>query len=472
MYYMPFKHIWGSDAEMAIEVGGVCGSLSHVGAAAAIAAGIPALTMGEPGHCAYAVQTKPHTWQPAYSLSWKRGLHTSMTRSTWSSLELSQRAFADASNVQTAGDLRRAAQWFEANGNTAKADRKWRMACEANPLDEHLWIAYCDFGTRNNVSTAWWSRLHDSVRHALLPKHPEPAWHVLKTHVYPGFLATAKGARKRATFKTYLAGLDGWGPVRWNIEDAFNWAWNTAKTPAEKQAMLSLALGEVIDDSAVGPAFVAWAQDKTKDNPTLTTAFETALLEQAGGDGEGRQAVLKHMARTMLPAAAEAHDLDTFQRIGRAASVLYAARKNLAESNIKPFSGELLSSGGALRIYKPDNRWDSPEKHWGVLEERGGWFHTDNGDNPWFEVELPGYGHLSGVVMESRNGQPGRAKGVRVLVSEDGATWTQVGETSSGQTVQRIDLNDTNPRARFIRFERDGQCMHYHRILIYGERAS
>jgi hypothetical protein len=87
-------------------------------------------------------------------------------------------------------------------------------------------------------------------------------------------------------------------------------------------------------------------------------------------------------------------------------------------------------------------------------------------------VEVPGYGHLSGVVMESRNGQPGRAKGVRVLVSEDGATWTQVGETSSGQTVQRIDLNDTNPRARFIRFERDGQCMHYHRILIYGERAS
>ena len=48
MYYMPFKGTFGSDAEMAIEVGGVCGSLSHVGAAAAIASGIPAMTMGEP----------------------------------------------------------------------------------------------------------------------------------------------------------------------------------------------------------------------------------------------------------------------------------------------------------------------------------------------------------------------------------------------------------------------------------------
>ncbi|MBT7657243.1 MAG: hypothetical protein HN568_02430, partial [Phycisphaerae bacterium] len=64
------------------------------------------------------------------------------------------------------------------------------------------------------------------------------------------------------------------------------------------------------------------------------------------------------------------------------------------------------------------------------------------------------------------------AKGVRVLVSEDGQEGKQVGETKTGKTMQRIDLSATSPRARFVRFERDGSCMHYHRILIYGEPAS
>jgi len=474
MYYMPFKGTFGSDAEMAIEVGGVCGSLSHVGAAAAIASGIPAMTMGEPGHCAYAVQTKPHTWKPAYSLSWKRGLHTTLTRSTWPSLELSQLAASQSDTVHAAGDHRRAAAWLEANDKQPQADGAWRKACAANPLDEHLWIGYADFGKRNNLSAIWWNRLHKDVTAALLPDHPEPAWHLLQKHVYPGLLADAKATRKRAAFKYFTAALKDWGPVRWNIEASWNWVWKTAKTPAAQQALLTSMLVQMIDNSTLGPPYVAWAQDKVKDKAELEAAFETALLEQAGGEGEGsgRKAVLKQMARTMLPAAADEHDLDTFQRIGRAASVLYEPGMTLVEANIQPFAGELLSSGGALRIFKPGNRWDSPEKHWGVLEEHGGWFHTDNGDKPWFEVEMPGYGHLSGVVLESRNGQPGRAKGVRVLVSEDGEQWTKVGETPNGHTVQRIDLSDTHPRAKFVRFERDGQCMHYHRILIYGERAS
>ena len=72
-YYAPFTKSWESYSEVIRKVGGVCGSLSNFGAAAAIANGIPAVTMGEPGHCAYAVMIKPKHWQPAYSLSWKRG---------------------------------------------------------------------------------------------------------------------------------------------------------------------------------------------------------------------------------------------------------------------------------------------------------------------------------------------------------------------------------------------------------------
>ena len=85
---------------------------------------------------------------------------------------------------------------------------------------------------------------------------------------------------------------------------------------------------------------------------------------------------------------------------------------------------------------------------------------------------MPKFGNLTGVILDSRGGQPGRAKGVRILVSEDGQAWTEVGKTNSGKPQQRIDLQETNPLARFVRFERDGQCLHYHRILIYGDPAS
>ena len=47
-YYAPFSNV--IHAERVRDVGGVCGSLSHYGANAARANGLPATTMGEPGH--------------------------------------------------------------------------------------------------------------------------------------------------------------------------------------------------------------------------------------------------------------------------------------------------------------------------------------------------------------------------------------------------------------------------------------
>ena len=75
LYYAPFEGSLGQNREaMTYYVGGVCGSLSHFGAFAALANGVPAMTVGEPGHCAYIVLVGDK-WTPAYSLSWERGLH-------------------------------------------------------------------------------------------------------------------------------------------------------------------------------------------------------------------------------------------------------------------------------------------------------------------------------------------------------------------------------------------------------------
>ncbi|MCH2135144.1 MAG: discoidin domain-containing protein [Phycisphaerales bacterium] len=469
MYYMPFDGSYDSSPEMAMHVGGVCGALSHVGAASALASGIPALTMGEPGHCAYAVQTKPHVWQPCYSLSWKRGLHTNVVRSNWSALVMAQQAMDDEVAMRRAGDQLRRAAWYEAEGRPAKANAALMAACRAQPLSEEVWARAARFGTRHEMNGAWWRQLQGTLVQSLMPDHPEPAWHIMRGHLIPALL---KDRDAIEVLNPWLQNLKGWGPVRWHIERVFDWAWAQADSSAGRAQLLEDLLERVIDDPSTGPPFVAWAQGKIEGDPELAERFETVLLAQSGRKGEGREAVLRQLARTMLPAAAQNRDLETFQRIGRRASSLFEPRPTLEELKVEAFPGELLSSGGALRIFKPGNRWDSPEQHWGVLEHHGGFFHTDNGKTPWFEVELPGYGDLSGIVLEARGGHPARVKGVRVLVSEDGSNWKQVGVTTSGRVHQRIDLTDSTPRARFIRFERDGQCLHYHRILVFGRRAS
>jgi hypothetical protein len=227
-----------------------------------------------------------------------------------------------------------------------------------------------------------------------------------------------------------------------------------------------------IDSAQLGPVQVAWAQTALKDDPEGLRRFDGELLRRTNESSEGGDAVLKSMAKQTVPTAAASHDLDTFQRIGRAVSRLEPARGTLADAGIEAFPGALLSSGGALTIFKPGNRWDRPHGHWGVLNEQGGWFHTENGETPWFEVELPHFGNLSGIVLESVPGQLHRAKGVRILVSDDGEDWRPVGSLETASQWYRVDLSETRPQGRFVRFERDGKCLHFFRVLIYGERAS
>ena len=472
LYYHPFRGSFRCDPEMAIKVGGVCGALSNTGAAAAIANGIPALTMGEPGHCAYAVQTAPGVWTPAYSLSWKRGLHSAIHRGTWGSHLLAQACFERPASVRSSGEQARLARWEEANGSFNRADNAYRKALQLNDLDEGLWVEYLGFGARHDLDASWWRRTIRMLQEALLPDHPEVAWTLMKDHVFGEILADASVRDRTTLFNRFLSSLDGWGTGRWNIESAWSWMADRVEDERLQRQFVMNLLRDAIDSSDLGPPFISWASSRFEGDEVTRDLFEETLLSNTRRSGEGKDLVLRQLARTMLPAAAEANDLQAFQRIGKAASRLYEPRPSLAEAGIEPFPGILLSSGGALRIWEPGNRWDAPEAHWGVLEERGGNFHTQVGEQPWFEVELPHFGEIEGIILEGRRGQAHRGAGARILVSRDGKDWEQVATLEGAHIWYRVDLSETRPRGRFIRVERDGKCMHFPRVLVYGRRSS
>ena len=222
MYYHPFAGAFDNSAEQTLTVGAVCGGLSNVGAAAAIANGIPAFTMGEPGHCAYAVETAPGKWSPAYSLSWKRGLHTSINRPTWPSHMLTQASFSDPEAVAKANDQRRLARWHVANDDPAAAFAALRNALRLNPLDEAAWEEAFILGAAQNADDKWWSQTTSRFQNALLPAHPEPTWTLLWKHVFPQLLREATTSERTRQYIRFLAKLDGWGSVRWNLEASMN----------------------------------------------------------------------------------------------------------------------------------------------------------------------------------------------------------------------------------------------------------
>ena len=59
-----------------------------------------------------------------------------------------------------------------------------------------------------------------------------------------------------------------------------------------------------------------------------------------------------------------------------------------------------------------------------------------------------------------------------MLVSDDGESWEQVATVEGVHEIYRIDLRPAKPRCRYVRIERDGDCLHLKRILVYGHRSS
>jgi hypothetical protein len=132
----------------------------------------------------------------------------------------------------------------------------------------------------------------------------------------------------------------------------------------------------------------------------------------------------------------------------------------------------LLSSGGTFGIQKPGNRWDTPARHWGVIEEHGGDFHTD-AKPATATIQLGNFGRLSGVVIVTRGGNVGRLNGAILQASTDGETWTDLHTFGNVSQVQRIDLQDRQIDAGFVRVIHHGHpSLHFHKFLVYGHKQN
>lgn len=467
-YYEPFRASWPSAAEMVRNVGGVCGSLSNFGAAAAIANGVPAVTMGEPGHCAYAVMVAPQRWQPAYSLSWQRGVHTTFFGGSWAWHMFATAGNADPKQAWAAGDLWRRGLWQHGDGKPEQALATLAEACRTYPLDYRCWQARIQILTESSASAEAWSGLHDDILTYLAKGHPEVAWSLLRQHVYPHVLLPGESGLESRQQKllAFHEALSGWGVSRWDFAGMLRKQQELlAGDRAEQDAFAVAAFRAHATDPILAAAVLEAGFAAIGDDATRREEFLQGVLQTVGDDGGAASAdTLSVLARRLLPEAAATGDKATFQFLGR----LVGKQFPPCDVAVEPFPGILLSSGGTLAIAAPGNRYDAPEQHWGVIEPHGGYFHTD-AQPATVTVQLGNFGQLTGVVIVQRPSHLGRLNGAKLQVSANGEDWTDVYTFQNAGRIERINLEGRGINAGYVRvLQEGGPSLHFNRFLVFG----
>jgi hypothetical protein len=468
-YYLPFTHVNG--AKRVRDVGGVCGSLSHYGAMAAMANGIPALTMGEPGHCAYAVRTASDEWTPAYTLSWERGLHCSLwPQRTWTSLVLQNKVLAERYAHEKSCSfvwLARALQ----TSNPALAESAYRLALESQPLNQPAWLEAVAFRQSLKPDLASWQAMHKTAITALTD-FPEAAWEVLGQIEKSAIPLLPEDQKINFLLDYHRAVAKKDGPVMWHFEKSLGDQLALLPTdPPIQLAYFEAVLTELSASKSWFAPTIAWGQNQFTKTSTSADSYYAALgrafsSPSAAGNPDGLRSAL----RPAILAAEKSNNVSAFQTLGKA-GISFLTKEPL---KLEAFPGDLLSSGGIINPSSTSG-WDSPETHWGVLEATGGSFHTEKQVHAGCIARLGKLGDLSGIIIvNSGGGQNGpRQIPLQVSISEDGKTWTKVFEATENAEFWRIPLQGKAQRVQFIKCERSDErsdFFHLKAILAYGKR--
>lgn len=486
LYYTPFETPLGNNrAQMTHYVGGVCGSLSHFGAFAALANGVPAMTAGEPGHCAYIVKVGDK-WTPAYSLSWQRGLHWQVFRNvhTYSSLHAATEMYSDEQMKKTrASNIWRVLAGAQADtGDLKAALESYENAAEAQPRSWMVWREWREVLEKNEASSpAQWNKLNNTLCSKWVPLYPEQAYDFMSKGMAAA-MAKKMGAdseQLRKAFLKFWKSVDTMGPDRWNIEDLGNKQLAAMGIEKNTDALCKYyadVLGSTVSNAQYAPAVLNWGN-------TLSARLDAngaASLMQATlkgiGSGAGSMTPeerIKLLSAPML-AAEKNRDRGAFNAIADMVKATGHKNEGIKMPSFEAFPGKLASEKGLVWM-SSTSQWDKPHEHAGLLTPEGGTFHTAKDKDAFVAVELPRQVRVTGVVIVTSPGNLHRCNNMKIQVSENGADWKDVHDFGPCKSrVMRSDLGGKKPVARYVRILRVGgpEFFHLNGIYIYGNQAA
>lgn len=489
-YYAPWEgvktdnHMW-----LTQNVGGVCGSLSHFGAASACANGVAALTAGEPGHCAYIVLVNGR-WTPAYSLSWERGLHWIPWEGnhTYSALHLTDSLYDKKNEAKT----RVSNAWWVLGSlywtvkNMEMALSCYEQAAKAAPLNYPMWREYKSFLSINMPKNAEaWKKLNSRLCSGMASEYPEQAAELLKSGIINGMADSGMSPDELAkACALFWKHADKMGPDRWYIENFANAQLQACKRISKDPEAATIStfvkvLSAAAPHDAYSGSMMAWGNQissglSEEGRKKLSNAMVKAL-----GDGKNLNSAQKaKLLGSLILAAEKAQDTTTFHAISKMIDPKEIHGSAAIPAPV-PFPGKLVSEGG-LPFASSTSEWDAPHTHSGLLTQQGGQIHTGRENNPWIAVKLPKHAYITGVIFAGTNQWEliHRFRPLRVQVSDTGRAddWRDVGTPieRTGNYINRFDLQKERPKALYIRVLRPGgpEVFHANGIYVYGTPAA
>lgn len=464
-FYRPWRSFM-STAESTKTHGGVCGSLSHFGAFAAASHGIPMMTVGQPGHCAYAYRVARGDWRGGFggpdgwpgTAIWIGNIHH---------INLTEKVFGDDDGLNLALAHAARSRLFAARGDMKRAEEAIEAALAASPLHRDLHLEKIEL-LKSRTDRAYWRAYAESLLPAFGP-----------------FGGAGRAVIEPASAK-FLDGAGDEVALAWFAKEnaaytnaPASWAWDTEfgrdvlskqlarlTSPSSRERFFrdALAVQFASEKKPQLGATVDWGVKQFLDKGE-GDAFGRAFAS-AASDAKGDRDALKKAYEKAIIGVEKARSLTGFQALATAASK-FASAPDSFRPTLPP--GRLVSDKGALRA--SSYAWDQPVTHLNVLSPVGGLVHTEREAAPHIIVTLPDTVELANVLVVKNEGNQERMKHMKAYRSTDGETWFPLAEVADMPREWRI-APEPGTRARWIKIESlpaAPEHLHLRNILVFAK---
>ncbi len=448
------------------EIGGVCGALSHYGAYAALAAGLPAMTMGEPGHCAYTVRVNGK-WEKSNSIYWQHGLHkTFWGEHTWDFLVLMQKLYDDRYMTLASDQLVALGDFLSARRKTLAASRCYEDAVAVQPMNWPAWLRALGYlKLKNGQDKTKWTELHDCMVETLAAEFHCAAATMLAKYIYPNLFTLEKDRKvQNKLFDAFFAQCKGYGHNRWDLSPLLTAQMAGCTTPEEKFAYMKDALRNLMGNPAYAGSVLSWGLDtiaamqgdeemRDKFTDLIITALSRARTTSKEADATWAA------LGDAITAASDNRDRKTFQAIGKLAARKCKKKFPKNKFRFRPIPGKIVSQTGLLTT-KTELSGAPAQRaclHWGVLQKHGGAMPCKfGGQGDHIALEMEKEAEINGVVCIFE-GKISADRDYVIDVSSDGQNWTTLARTRPEEgSMLRFDTRQWRKSARFVRLWRDG----------------
>ncbi|MBQ2813820.1 MAG: hypothetical protein IJE66_02280 [Akkermansia sp.] len=462
-------YVNGTTAWAYREIGGVCGALSHYATYGALASGLPAATMGEPGHCAYAIRINGE-WKRGNSIYWQHQLSkTFFNEPEWDYLILTENLYHDFYTTLVADQLVAMADFLGARRKMTASFNCYELAIKVQPLNWPALNRYAGYlKVKAPEDKEKWQRLHDSIVDGLGKQHYNAASKLLVRRVYPNLAPMIKDRNKlNKMYAGLFKNFDGWGTNRWDVIPTLDAQINTYKTNEDKKVYMREVVRVLMGKPEYSGAVLTWglkyiSQGLGKDEAAQDD-FTDMLVRMMGQHTRNTRKEQDQTWATLgeaINAATENNDRRVFQAIGKLA---YRKCKDKfpkkMKHRVKSFPGRIVSETGIIDTATTlgAGQVASSCLHWAVLQKSGGAMPGKFEGKAGVTVGLEKKSQLTGVICVTSEEKVKDDRPFYIEVSNDGQNWNRVFGNGVIDGAQiRFDMRQEKPTCQYLRLLREG----------------